>query len=286
MAMVVEHFFHEPTWTLSYLVYDSIERVGVVIDSVRDFDWKSGRTAFDACERIAAKIDAERLEIPFVLDTHAHADHLSGLPFFKERYGARTCIGRGVTGVQRTFRELFNLGDDFAVDGGQFDRLLDDGDELPFGSLQIRVLATPGHTPACVTYQIGDALFVGDTLFAPDSGTARCDFPAGSAETLFDSITRLYELPPKTRVFLCHDYQPEGRVLQVESSIGEQRRSNVALNGETTREQFTAARKKRDASLEVPNLILPSIQVNIRAGELPPPDDNGVSYLRFPLNSL
>ena len=284
--MVVKHFFHRATWTLSYLVYDPKKRVGIVIDPVRDFDAKNGRTSFRACEEIGDAIEAAGLRIPYVLDTHAHADHLSGMPFFKERFAAKTVIGSGITEVQKTFREIFNLGEDFAVDGSQFDHLMTEGAELDVESFGVEALHTPGHTPACVTYRVGNALFVGDTLFAPDSGTARCDFPAGSAETLFDSIQRLYRLPGETRVFLCHDYQPGERPVCFETTVAEERDTNVALGRETNKDDYIAARKRRDATLEVPNLILPSIQVNIRAGEFPAPEANGVSYLRLPLNAL
>jgi glyoxylase-like metal-dependent hydrolase (beta-lactamase superfamily II) len=260
--------------------------MGVVIDSVLDFDPKSGRTWNASNEAVAAYIEKQRLAIPYALDTHAHADHLSGIAYFKDRYGARTVIGRHITTVQATFRDLFNLGPDFPVDGRQFDVLLNDDDELQVGQMRIKALHTPGHTPACVTYQIGDALFVGDTLFMPDYGTARCDFPGGSAAVLFDSIQRMYRFSEETRVFTCHDYQPGGRTLRYESTIAEERAANIQLNARTTKEEFVAFRTQRDATLDLPVLILPSLQVNIRAGRLPEPESNGISYFKLPLNAL
>jgi glyoxylase-like metal-dependent hydrolase (beta-lactamase superfamily II) len=235
---------------------------------------------------VARYIDAHRLAIPFVFDTHAHADHLSGMQFFKTRYGAQTVIGAAITLVQARFRDLFNLGPEFPVDGRQFDLLLKEGDVLKVGALHVKALHTLGHTTACLTYQIGDTLFVGDTLFQPDYGTARCDFPGGSAVALDDSIQRLYTTPNTTRVFTCHDYQPGGRPLQYESTVGEQKATNIQLNASTNKEGYVAFRTKRDATLEVPVLMLPSLQINIRAGRLPEPESNGVSYLKLPLNVL
>jgi glyoxylase-like metal-dependent hydrolase (beta-lactamase superfamily II) len=284
--MVVRPFFDEETSTLTYVVHDGITRVGVIIDTVRDFDPKSGWTRSTSCERVAAYVDAERLAIPYVLDTHAHADHLSGIPFFADRYGARSVIGWRITAVQAMFRDIFNLGPEFPVDGRQFDVLLGDGDVLQAGPLRIVAHYTPGHTPACMTYQIEDALFVGDVLFMPDYGTARCDFPGGSAEALYDSVQRLYALSPALRVFTCHDYRPGGRPLRYVSTIGEQRAANVQLNASTSKQDFLRFREARDAELAMPALILPSVQVNIRAGRLPAPEPNGVSYLKLPLNAF
>jgi glyoxylase-like metal-dependent hydrolase (beta-lactamase superfamily II) len=284
--MKIQHFFDKRTFTLTYVVHDEETKAGVVIDSVMDFDPKNGRTWHESCEAVAHYIDTQGLTIPYVLDTHAHADHLSGMQYFKARYGAQTVIGRLITIVQAGFRDLYNLGPDFPIDGRQFDVLLNDGDELQVGPLTVQAIHTPGHTPACLTYQIGDALFVGDTLFMPDYGTARCDFPGGSAEVLYESIQRLYTLPDATRVFTCHDYQPGGRALRYESTVGEERTTNIQLTSRTTKEAFVAFRQARDATLEMPVLILPSLQVNIRAGRLPDPEGNGVSYLRLPLNIL
>jgi glyoxylase-like metal-dependent hydrolase (beta-lactamase superfamily II) len=282
--MKIRHFFDQRTSTLTYVVHDAAARVGVVIDPVLDFDPKSGRTGDELCAEVAHYIDAEELTIPYVLDTHAHADHLSGMAYFKKVYRAQTVIGAHITQVQSRFRDLYNLGPEFPVDGSQFDVLLRDGDVLDVGPFHIKALHTPGHTPACVTYEIGDALFVGDTLFMPDYGTARCDFPGGSAEVLYESIQMLYEFPDHTRVFTCHDYQPGGRPLRYESTIGEQRAANVQLNAQTSKEEFVALRTTRDAKLELPALILPSLQVNIRAGHLPDPEGNGIAYLKIPLN--
>jgi glyoxylase-like metal-dependent hydrolase (beta-lactamase superfamily II) len=280
----IAHFFDERTATLSYLVH--AEGVGVVIDPVHDFDPRSGRTWTESAERVARHADELGLRIPWVLDTHAHADHLSALPFFQERYGASTAIGWKITEIQEVFRELFNLGPDVPVDGSQFDRLLHEGERLDLGPFEIEALHTPGHTPACMSYRVGDAVFVGDTLFQPDHGTARCDFPKGSAGALWDSIQRLYALPDETRLFTCHDYRPGGRPLAFESRVAEQRRGNVQLSERTTREEFVAFRTQRDATLDMPRLILPSIQVNIRAGRLPEPESNGVRYLKIPLDRL
>jgi glyoxylase-like metal-dependent hydrolase (beta-lactamase superfamily II) len=280
----IQHFFDEDTWTLSYVVHDG--RTGVVIDPVRDYDPKSGRTSWASAERVAAYVDGAGLAVPWVIDTHAHADHMTGLPFFKERYGARSVTGVGIGEVQRTFRDVFHLGPDFPVDGRQFDVLLDEGKRLGFGSLEVEALHTPGHTPAHMSWKIGDAVFVGDTLFMPDYGSARCDFPGGSAAILYDSIQRLYAMPDETRLFMCHDYMPGGRPLAFETTVGEQKRKNVQIREGTTRSEYVAFREERDAGLEAPTLILPSIQVNIRAGALPEPEANGTSYLKIPLDVL
>ncbi|MGH0032940.1 MAG: MBL fold metallo-hydrolase [Myxococcota bacterium] len=282
--MHIEAFFDEHTSTLSYVVHDGEN--GVVIDPVRDFDPKSGRTAWASAETVAAYIDREGLRIPYVIDTHAHADHMTGIPLFKQRYGAKSVTGARVGVVQETFRDLFHLGAGFPVDGRQFDVLLDEGEHLAFGSLDVEALHTPGHTPAHMSWRIGDAVFVGDTLFMPDYGTARCDFPGGSAAELYDSIQRLYRLPDATRLFMCHDYAPGGRPMAYETTVGEQKRSNVQLNGDTSKADYVAFRERRDAGLAMPRLILPSIQVNIRGGELPEPEANGVSYLKIPIDAV
>ena len=235
---------------------------------------------------LARILTATISRIQYVLDTHAQADHLSGMQYFKERYGACTVIGKDITRVQQRFRDLYHLGPDFPVDGRQFDVLIGEGVTLEAGPLRIEALATPGHTPACLTYRIGDALFVGDVLFMPDYGTARCDFPGGSAAALYASIQKLYALPDETRVFTGHDYQPGGRRLKFESSVGEERASNVQLNSYTTQEEYIRFRQERDATLTMPVLILPSLQVNIRAGCLPEPESNGMAYLKIPLNAL
>jgi len=284
--MKIQHFFDPHTWTLTYVVHDEESRQGMVIDPVMDFTPSNGRTRDESNEMVARYIDAHRLTIPYVLDTHAHADHLSGVQFFRRRYDAKTVIGAQITQVQQCFRDLFNLGPSFPVDGRQFDRLINEGETLTIGNLQLKALHTPGHTPACMTYQIGDALFVGDTLFQPDYGTARCDFPGGSAAALYDSIQRLYALPNTTRIFTCHDYQPGGRLVLYESTVGEQKATNIQLNSRTSKEEFIAFRAKRDKTLAAPILILPSLQVNIRAGHLPEPESNGITYLKIPVNVL
>jgi glyoxylase-like metal-dependent hydrolase (beta-lactamase superfamily II) len=280
--MEIQHFFDRATSTLTYVVHDT--RTGVVIDTVLNYDPKSARTSFTSAEVVAQYIEDRHLAIPYVIDTHAHADHLTAMPFFKKRYGARTVTGSRMGIVQRAFRDIYNLGADFPVDGRQFDLLLDEGQELEIGSFVVRAMHTPGHTPAHMSWQIGDALFVGDTLFMPDYGTARCDFPGGSAEQLFDSIQRIYALPESTRLFMCHDYQPGGRELRFVTTVAEQKRSNIQLRQGTTKQEFTTIRKNRDAQLDMPALILPAIQINISAGEFPEPEANGTAYLKIPLN--
>jgi len=306
--MKIQHFFHEDTSTLTYVVSDPVAAVGIVIDPVRDYDPANARTSHDSAEAVARYIDGEGLKIPYVVDTHAHADHLTALPFFAERYGADE-IGLDLYNgrieilcdetlrpydpaadvdapVQEAFRDFYNLGADFTTDGSQFDILLDEGEQLEFGSLRLEALHTPGHTPAHMSWKVGDAVFVGDTLFMPDYGTARCDFPGGSAETLYDSIQRLYAMPDETRLFMCHDYRPGGRPYRFETTVAEQKKSNVQLDQSTTRADYVAFRNQRDSDLAAPKLILPSIQVNIRAGALPEPEDNGTAYLKIPLNRL
>lgn len=284
--MRIQEFFDEASATLTYVVSDETARVGVVIDPVMDLDPKSGRTAWRSAEAVARYIEDRRLTIPYAIDTHAHADHVTGLAFFKARYGARTVTGRDVGVVQRAFRDIYNLGAGFPTDGRQFDVLLDEGEELAVGALRIRAMHTPGHTPAHMSWRIGDVVFVGDTLFMPDYGTARCDFPGGDAGALYDSVQRLYGLPDETRLFVCHDYRPGGRPLRFETTVGEQKGMNVQLNARTSREEFIAFRTRRDAELEMPVLMLPAMQVNIRAGELPEPEANGTRYLKIPLDVL
>jgi glyoxylase-like metal-dependent hydrolase (beta-lactamase superfamily II) len=282
--MKIQHFFDEATFTLTYVVHD--DRVGVVVDPVRDYSARNGRTSWASSEKVAKYIDAAGLTIPYAIDTHAHADHMTGLAFFKERFGARTVTGARVGEVQRAFRDIYNLGHEFPVDGSQFDVLIDEGQRLGFGSLELEALHTPGHTPAHMSWKIGDAVFVGDTLFMPDYGSARCDFPGGSAAILYDSIQRLYRLPPETRLFMCHDYMPGGRPLAFQTTVAEQKRSNIQLNEHTTKAAYVTLRDQRDAGLESPALLLPSLQVNIRAGELPGAESNGTAYLKIPLNLL
>lgn len=284
--MKIQHFYDQRTFTLTYLVYDGAAKVGVVIDPVRDYDPKSGRTWNESSDRVAELVDRLGLAIPYALETHAHADHLSGIPYFKERYGAKTVIGWKLPQIQQLWARLLNLGPGFRTDGSQWDVLVSDGQTLDVGPFAIEAISTPGHTPACVTYRIGDALFVGDVLFMPDYGVARCDFPDGSANALYDSVQKLYRLPDDTRVFTGHDYRPGGRPMKFASTIGEHERGNVQLDATTSRDAFVRFRERRDRELEMPVLIIPSVQVNIRAGALPEPEANGVSYLKVPLNLL
>jgi len=279
--------FHDPvTGTVTHVVYEAAGGACAVIDPVLDFDAKSGRTRTTSVERVAAFLREQDLQVAWILETHAHADHLSAAPWLRERFGGRTAIGHDITRVQGVFKRLFNLEPGFAVDGSQFDHLFADGERFRIGALEAEVMALPGHTPACVAYRIGDAVFVGDTLFMPDVGTARCDFPGGDAATLYRSIRRLLALPPQTRLFMCHDYPPAGRAPQWVCTVADQRERNIHVHDGVSAEAFVALRTARDATLEMPNLILPSVQVNIRAGHLPPAEANGVSYLKLPVDAL
>ena len=286
MDPLVKAYYDPATNTISYLIRDPGSDRCAILDPVLDFDIKSGRISTTSADAILADIDAAALTVDWLLETHVHADHLSAGHYLKARTGAPVAIGARVTEVQETFRPVFNLPYPFAPDGRQFDRLFADGDTLRIGGLDAKVMHTPGHTPACISYRIGDAVFVGDTLFAPDYGTARCDFPGGDPAALYRSIQRILALPPETRVFLCHDYQPCGRKPLWETSVGEQQTANVHLQAAPDEAAFTALRTDRDKQLDMPVLILPSVQVNMRAGELPPPEDNGIAYLKLPLNQL
>jgi glyoxylase-like metal-dependent hydrolase (beta-lactamase superfamily II) len=282
----VRGLYHEPTATFSYVAWDPDTLEAAIIDPVLDFDSASGHTGSATAAALLAVVEREGLRTAWILDTHAHADHLSAVGYLHERTGAPIGIGAGIATVQSTFSEIYNLGTDFPVDGRQFDRLFNDGERFNLGRIEVEVIATPGHTNDSVTYRMGDATFVGDTLFAPDYGTARCDFPGGDAATLFRSVQRLYRLPEDTRLFLCHDYPPDSRKPRCEWSVREQREGNIHINAQTREDDFVAMRTERDAGLPMPALIIPSIQVNIRAGRLPEPDDNGTRYLRVPLNTL
>lgn len=284
---VIKAFFDEPTFTVTYVVHDGETRRAAVIDSVLSYDPATGRTGHDAVDAVIAYVEAQGLSVDWHLETHAHADHLSAAPYLQQKLGGKIAIGAHICEVQRTFGTLFNAGPDFQRDGSDFDHLWTDGDQFMIGTVAVMVLHVPGHTPACVAYVIGDAVFVGDTMFMPDYGTARADFPGGDARTLFRSLRRLLELPPETRLFLCHDYLPEGRDHYVwETTVAEQRRANVHAHDGVSEDDFVAMREARDATLAMPRLILPSVQVNMRAGHMPPPDDNGVTYLKIPVNQL
>jgi len=283
----VKAFFDEETNTVTYVVTDPSGNICAVIDPVLDFDAASGRTSTGSPDRVLDFIRGNDLELAWILETHAHADHLSAAAYLKSKTGGRTATGRFITGVQATFKEIFKLGDEFEPDGKQFDRLLEDGDQLELGALKIKVMHTPGHTPSCVTFVVGDAAFVGDTLFMPDYGTARVDFPGGDAAVLYQSIQRIFALPAQTRIFLCHDYKAPGRDEYLwESTVEEQRASNIHIHEGISEQEFTEFRSQRDSQLGMPKLILPSIQVNIRAGEMPPPDDSGTVFLKIPVNVL
>jgi glyoxylase-like metal-dependent hydrolase (beta-lactamase superfamily II) len=286
MPTDVTAFFDPATSTLTYLVADPASGACAVIDSVRDYDQKSGRTSTASADKVIEAIRSRGLRLEWILETHVHADHLSAAPYLKQQLGGRTGIGAKVTTVQTTFRTLFGLEAICPGDGREFDRLFEDGATFEIGELRARVIASPGHTPACVAYLIGDALFVGDTVFMPDYGTARCDFPGGNARQLYRSIRRLLDLPPTTRVFVGHDYQPNGRPLAFEASVAQQRASNIHVKDGISEDEFTAMREARDRTLSLPTLILPAVQVNIRAGELPPPDANGHRYLKIPLDAV
>jgi glyoxylase-like metal-dependent hydrolase (beta-lactamase superfamily II) len=283
MQADVHPFLHAPTSTWSYVVSDPGTRVAAIIDPALDFDMKSGRSWAAAADAIVHYVREQGFTVAWILETHAHADHLSAAPYLKAALGGRIAIGAGIRQVQQAFRDILNLGADFPVDGSQFDRLLRDGEKIEFGSLVARVIATPGHTSDSLSYLIGDVVFVGDSIFMPDGGTARCDFPGGDAKRLYASIRRLYELPPATRVFVCHDYGPGGRALACETTIAAERAGNIHLRDGVTEAEFVALRTARDATLDVPALLYPSVQVNIRAGQLPPPEPNGRRYLKLPL---
>lgn len=283
----VQAFLDNDSETFSYVVSDKATKQAVVIDPVLDFDYKSGRTSTAGAEKILAYIQKNQLKVLWVLETHAHADHLSAAPFFKQQLGAQIGIGAQITLVQSIFKAVFNLEKEFLPNGSQFDRLFEDGDLLQLGAMQIRVMHTPGHTPADLTYLINEkAAFVGDTLFMPDVGTARCDFPGGKAATLFDSIQKLLALPETTDIYVCHDYPTQGRSHQYRTSVAEQRAGNIHVNEGVAAAEFIARRESRDATLDMPRLILPSIQINIRAGHMPPADEAGKVYLKIPLNQL
>ncbi|WP_332814154.1 MBL fold metallo-hydrolase [Ramlibacter sp.] len=286
MTALVHADFDPSTGTVSYVVHEGPGSACAIVDPVLDYDPKSGRTSTASADRLVAFVQGQGLHVEWILETHAHADHLTATAYLKGRLGGRTAIGERIATVQGVFKSLFNLEPGFRPDGSQFDRLLADGDELRVGRLVGQVLHVPGHTPADVAYRFGDAVFVGDTLFMPDAGTARCDFPGGNAATLYASIRRLLDLPPATRLFMCHDYPPQGRGPAWETTVAEQRAGNIHVHDGISEDGFVAMRTARDATLGMPTLILPAVQVNIRAGELPPKEANGVAYLKIPVNAL
>jgi glyoxylase-like metal-dependent hydrolase (beta-lactamase superfamily II) len=282
----VHGLFDPGTWTVTYVVHNGPGSACAIIDSVLDYDPKSGRTRTTSADRVIAYVHEHRLQVQWILETHAHADHLSAAPYLKQQLGGQIGIGQQITTVQKVFKGIFNLEPQFEPDGSQFDQLLADGQSLKVGELTGTVLGVPGHTPACVAYQFGDAVFVGDTLFMPDVGTARCDFPGGDAKALYASTRKLLSLPPQTRLFMCHDYPPNGRPVAFESSVASQRAGNIHVHDGISQEQFVQMRTARDATLEMPVLILPAVQINIRAGQMPPKEANGTAYVKIPLNAL
>jgi glyoxylase-like metal-dependent hydrolase (beta-lactamase superfamily II) len=286
MRPEVQAFLDPDTETFSYVVYDRPGGHAAVIDPVLDFDPKAGRTSTEGAQRLVDHVREQELTVDWVLDTHAHADHLSAAPFVRDQVGGRLGIGEHIREVQKIFREVFNLEKEFLCDGSHFDHLFADGETFRVGELEGRVMHAPGHTPADMAWLIGDALFVGDTLFQPDKGTARCDFPGGDAATLYHSIEKLLALPEETRIFVCHDYPGDEREHRAETSVAEEKRDNIHVGAGKSEAEFVKMRQERDATLPMPRLILPSVQVNIRAGEMPPAEDNGVHYLKIPIDQL
>ncbi len=282
----VSAFFDQATFTVTYVVAEPDGPACAVVDPVLEFDVKSGRTGTKSADAVVERVRADGLEVAWLLETHAHADHLTAAPYLQEKLGGRIAIGARIAEVQAAFGAIYNLEAGFRADGSQFDKLWADGERFRIGALEAVALATPGHTPACMTYVVGDAAFIGDTLFMPDYGSARCDFPGGDARTLYRSIRRILELPPETRLFMCHDYGPNGRPYAWETTVAEERAKNVHAKDGVGEEEFVKLRTERDRTLATPALLLPSVQVNIRAGRFPPPDGNGVSYLKLPLNAF
>lgn len=287
MKPEVKGFFDPATFTISYIVADPETKKCAVVDSLLDFDQASGRTKTASADILIAYVKDHGLSCEWIIDTHVHADHLTAAPYVKQMLGGKTAIGDKISTVQNVFSEIFNEGQAFHTDGRQFDHLFADGETYKIGNIEGKAIHTPGHTPACMSHLIGDALFVGDTIFMPDFGTARCDFPGGDAGTLFDSIQKLFTLPAETRIFLCHDYKAPGRDEFVwETTVGEEKRANIHVKDGTTRNAFIKMRTERDATLDMPKLILPSVQINMRAGNMPEPEENGQRYMKIPINAL
>jgi glyoxylase-like metal-dependent hydrolase (beta-lactamase superfamily II) len=285
-APQIQSVFDATTSTVTYIVHDGPGTVCAIIDPVLDYDPKSGRTRSISADKVVDFVTANELRVEWILETHAHADHLTAAPYLKGKLGGKIAIGHKITAVQQVFKQVFNLEPGFRVDGSQFDVLFEDDEVFHIGRLEARAMAVPGHTPACVAYQVGDAVFVGDTLFMPDVGTARCDFPGGDAKALYASVHRILGLPPETRLFMCHDYPPQNRSVAFETTVAAQRAANIHVRDGITEAQFVEMRTRRDATLEMPVLILPSVQINIRAGERPPSESNGISYLKIPMDAL
>lgn len=280
-------FFDPATFTVTYVAHDPATLEAAIIDSVLDYDPNSGRTSTASADAVIAHITSHNLKVTWLLETHAHADHLSAAPYLQEKLGGKIAIGADITKVQNVFGKLFNAGTAFERDGSQFDALFSDGDTFSIGTLPVTVMHVPGHTPACIAYVVGEAVFVGDTMFMPDYGTARADFPGGDARSLFRSLRRILALPPETRLFMCHDYLPAGRTEYVwETTVAAERAGNIHAHDGITEDEFVAMREARDATLAMPRLILPSVQVNMRAGHMPPPDENGIVYLKIPVNAV
>ena len=285
-SLLIKDFFDPETWTNTYVAYEGDGSPCIIIDSVLNYDPKSGRTSTTSADEVITFVRAHQLKVIWILETHAHADHLTAAPYLQSQLGGQLVIGDHIMGVQTVFKNVFNLGDDFRTDGTQFDRLLKEGESLAFGNYSLKALFVPGHTPACMAYEIGDAIFVGDTLFMPDVGTARCDFPGGDARALYRSIHRILSYPAETKLYMCHDYPPNGRPASFMTTVADEKANNIHVHDGISEEQFVKMRTARDQTLEMPALILPSIQVNIRAGHFPEPDTNGTAYLKIPLNAL
>ncbi|WP_417253745.1 MBL fold metallo-hydrolase [Celeribacter sp.] len=282
----VKAFFDPATWTISYVVKDPSSNACAVVDSVMDIDYAAGRITYDSADQIIKYIEDEGLKLEWLIETHVHADHLSAAPYIQDKLGGKIGIGENIVIVQDTFGKVFNEGTEFQRDGSQFDRLFKDGDTYTVGEMTCFTMHTPGHTPACMVHTMGDATFTGDTLFMPDGGSARADFPGGDAATLYDSIQKVLALPDEMRLFMCHDYGPNGRDIQWETTVGAEKEHNIHVGGGRTKEEFVKFREERDAQLAMPRLIIPSLQVNMRAGELPPADEDGKTFLKVPVNGL
>jgi glyoxylase-like metal-dependent hydrolase (beta-lactamase superfamily II) len=287
MIPKVKAFFDEATYTVTYIVYDDIGGHCAVIDSVLDYDPRSGRTSTSSADAVIAFVSEHALKVQWLLETHAHADHITAAPYLRKKLGGFIGLGKHIQEVQGVFKKVFNLEPDFSMSGDQFDHLFSDNEEFNIGKIKVKALHVPGHTPADIAYLVEDQIaFVGDTLFMPDIGTARCDFPGGDAHTLYQSVQRILNLPQETRLYMCHDYPPEGREPKWETTVKEERERNIHIHEGVTEEEFIIMRRRRDEGLPMPTLILPSIQINIRAGELPAPESNGLSYLKIPLNGI